>query len=159
MNRQKYLASLPRKIMGAGCLFLDREGKILIVKPKYRDTWNLPGGVVEANESPRNACIREVKEEINIEIKPKRLLCIDYTSIKQKDIESLQFIFLGGVLTSEIISAIEIAADEISHYQFLSPQPALSLMSKTLSRRVAKCLTVKNSDRNTILYLEDQEEQ
>ncbi|GAB4532071.1 MAG: hypothetical protein Tsb0014_16140 [Pleurocapsa sp.] len=58
MNRQEYLASLPKKIMGAGCLLFNTEGKILIVKPTYKDAWNLPGGVVEANESPRNACIR-----------------------------------------------------------------------------------------------------
>lgn len=155
MNRQKYLASLPRKIMGAGCLLFDEGDNILIVKPIYKDYWTLPGGVVEQNESPRDACIREVKEEIGINIEPERLLCIDYTSIEQKDIESLQFIFLGGVLSSEMISTIKIATDEISEYRFLPPQPALSLMSTILSRRVAKCLTIKNSDR--LFYLEDQE--
>ena len=97
MNRQQYLASLPRKIMGAGCLLFNSDDKILIVKPTYKDYWTLPGGVVEQNESPRDACMGEVKEEIGIEIVPERLLCIDYTSIEKKDVESLQFIFLGAV--------------------------------------------------------------
>ena len=156
MNRQEYLASLPKKIMGAGCLFLDREGKILIVKPTYRDTWNLPGGVIEANESPRNACIREVREEIGIEIEPEQLLCIDYTSKNIEAIESLQFVFFGGILTLEQISEIKIPTDEISAYKFLPSEKALTLMSNKLSRRVNKCLAVK--DRKQILYLEDQEE-
>ena len=70
--------------MGAGCLLFNSEDEILIVKPTYKDYWTLPGGVVEQNESPRDACMREVKEEIGIEIVPKRLVCIDYTSIKKK---------------------------------------------------------------------------
>lgn len=155
-NRQEYLASLPKKIMGAGCLFFDKEGKILIVKPIYRDTWNLPGGVVEANESPQRACIREVREEIGLKIKPERLLCIDYTSKTQESIESLQFVFFGGILAQEKILEIEIATNEISAYQFLPPKQALPLMSKKLSRRVNQCLTI--SDRNQTLYLEDREE-
>ncbi len=155
MNRQEYLASLPKKIMGAGCLFFDTHGKILIVKPVYRDTWNLPGGVIEANESPRDACIREVREEIGIEIKPERLLCIDYTSKNKTAIESLQFIFLGGILTQEKILQIKIDNEEISSYQFLPPKQALTLMSNKLARRVNQCLTI--GDCHKILYLEDQE--
>jgi ADP-ribose pyrophosphatase YjhB (NUDIX family) len=154
-NRQEYLASLPKKIMGAGCLFFNSEGKILVVKPVYKDTWNLPGGVVEANESPQNSCIREVREEIGIEVKLERLLCIDYTSKNKEAIESLQFIFFGGILAPEKISEIKIATDEISAYQFLPPKQALTLVSQTLARRITQCLTI--SDRNTTLYLEDQE--
>lgn len=153
-NRQEYLASLPKKVMGAGCLFFNSEGEILIVKPVYKDTWNLPGGVVEANESPQKACIREVQEEIGIEVKPEGLLCIDYTSKKEEAIESLQFIFFGGILTSAKIAEIEIATDEISAYQFLPPKQALTLVSQTLARRIDQCLS---SDRNQTLYLEDQE--
>lgn len=156
MNRQEYLASLPKKRMGAGCLLFDSEGKILLVKPVYKDTWNLPGGVVEADESPKTACIREVREEIGLEIKPERLLCIDYTSKNSETIESLQFIFFGGILTREKIEEIEIATDEISTYQFLPPKQALILFSQKLARRVSKCLKIIDRDRT--LYLEDQEE-
>jgi ADP-ribose pyrophosphatase YjhB (NUDIX family) len=153
-DRQEYLAGLPKKVMGAGCLFLNSEGEILIVKPVYKNTWNLPGGVVEANESPQKACIREVQEEIGIKVKPEQLLCIDYTSKKEEAIESLQFIFFGGILASEKIAEIEIATDEISAYQFLPPKQALTLVSQTLARRIDKCLS---SDRSETLYLEDQE--
>ncbi|MEO0768780.1 MAG: NUDIX hydrolase [Cyanobacteria bacterium J06649_4] len=47
--------------MGAGGLFFDSEGRLLILKPTYRNDWLIPGGVVEANESPRHACMREVR--------------------------------------------------------------------------------------------------
>ena len=38
------------------------------------DYWTLPGGGAEDGESPREAIIREVREEVNLEVEPIRLL-------------------------------------------------------------------------------------
>ena len=37
--------SLPMKRMGAGAVIRDLDGNVLIVKPTYKDGWELPGGV------------------------------------------------------------------------------------------------------------------
>jgi hypothetical protein len=37
-----YVASLVRKRMAAGALCRDRVGRVLLVDPVYRDTWDLP---------------------------------------------------------------------------------------------------------------------
>ncbi len=66
--------ALPKKRMAAGALFLNEEEKILIVKPTYRPDWLLPGGSVEKEESPREACIQEIQEELCLEIVLERLL-------------------------------------------------------------------------------------
>lgn len=58
----QYYKGLPKKRMGVGALFLNDKNEILIVKPSYKDHWSVPGGVVDENESPRQACIREVKK-------------------------------------------------------------------------------------------------
>ena len=150
MTTKAYLESLPKKRMGAGGLFFDSNSKILILKPNYKDNWSIPGGVVEANESPRQACIREVQEEIGIECQPEKLLCVDYVSETNNNNESLQFIFLGGIISEEEIS---IADNEISAYQFLESEKALSLLSHRLRRRLSKCL--ENLDKDRSLYLED----
>jgi 8-oxo-dGTP diphosphatase len=34
----------------------------------YPDTWDLPGGHVEANETPREAVLREVQEELGVRL-------------------------------------------------------------------------------------------
>ncbi|MDJ0632573.1 MAG: NUDIX hydrolase [Xenococcaceae cyanobacterium MO_188.B29] len=151
MNNKAYLQSLPKKRMGAGCLFFNNNDQILIVKPSYRDAWLIPGGVVEANESPRQACIREVEEEIGIKCQPEKLLCVDYISETQNNNESLQFIFLGGIISEE---EIVITDNEISAYQFLESEKALSLLSHRLRRRVGKCL--ENLDNDRCLYLEQK---
>jgi len=89
--------------MAAGALILTRKDELLIVKISYKNYWSIPGGVIEEKESPKQGCIREIKEEIGLEIKDIKFLCVDYTTAdtsKDKD-ESLQFIFSGGKLTDE----------------------------------------------------------
>src|SRR5215469_2715077 len=59
--------AMSKKRMAASALFLNEQGNVLIVKPTYRPDWLLPGGSVEDHESPREACIREVREELSLE--------------------------------------------------------------------------------------------
>lgn len=47
-----FVHSLPRKRMAASMLFSNIEGEVLLVEPTYKQHWELPGGVVEADESP-----------------------------------------------------------------------------------------------------------
>ena len=75
-DRRAWYESLPKKRMGSGALFLNEQGLLLLVNPTYKPQWEIPGGLVELNESPHTACIREVKEEIGLKIEPERLLCL-----------------------------------------------------------------------------------
>ena len=59
---QEYYASLPKHMAGAGAIFHDPDGKVLLVKPFYRDAWEIPGGGLESGEYPFQAVAREVKE-------------------------------------------------------------------------------------------------
>ncbi|MFD8110688.1 NUDIX domain-containing protein [Streptomyces microflavus] len=40
-----------------------RSGRVLMVFDRYRQSWELPGGSIEENESPRQAAARELMEE------------------------------------------------------------------------------------------------
>lgn len=154
LSRKIYLNRLPKKRMGAGCLFFDEQGKMLILKPIYKNHWLLPGGVVENNESPRQACIREVKEEIGLDRQPIRLLCIDYVSDRIHQIESVQFVFLGGIISHE--TQIYLPEAEISTYQFLEPSMALSMLGVRSQRRLEQCLA--HLDDPIVVYLENGEQ-
>jgi ADP-ribose pyrophosphatase YjhB (NUDIX family) len=50
--------------MAATAFFRDEQGRVLLVNPSYKETWDLPGGAVKAEESPHAACRREVAEEL-----------------------------------------------------------------------------------------------
>lgn len=57
----QYVTSLARKRMAATAFFHDDQGRVLLVNLVYRETWDLPGGAVEAEESPHAACRREAR--------------------------------------------------------------------------------------------------
>lgn len=151
-----YYKNLPRKRMGAGVIFLNEKGEILIVKPSYRDHWSIPGGTVDDNESPKQACIREVKEETGLTIKEVGFLCIDY-SPKESDEknESLQFVFYGGIIKDANIPNIKLDNKELVDFRFVSITDAEKLLGHKLVKRLPKC--VDSIKTGTSVYLEDGE--
>lgn len=64
--------------MGAAVLFTDPAGRVLLVEPTYKDYWEVPGGAVDADESPYDAAMRELKEELGLSVSPGRLLVVDW---------------------------------------------------------------------------------
>lgn len=148
-----YYQTLPKKRIAAGALFFNDNDELLILKPTYKDHWSIPGGVVDENESPRQACIREIKEEIGLDINIERFLCVNYISVALKKDEFIVFIFYGGILTPSQIKNIKLPEKEISEYKFLKTEEALSLLSEGMRQRIPKCLkAIKNI---TSIYLEN----
>lgn len=39
-------------VVAAGTLFVDPDGRVLLVHPTYKAGWDMPGGHVEPGESP-----------------------------------------------------------------------------------------------------------
>lgn len=90
-----YVASLARKRMGAAALVRDQAGQVLLVDPVYRDTWGLPGGAVEAEESPQAACRREIAEELGLDRPTGRILVVDWVPSRPELPEGLIVIYDG----------------------------------------------------------------
>lgn len=154
-DRKAFQQSLAKKRGSAGCLFFDANGRLLIVNPTYKKTWEIPGGSIEANESPRTTAMREVLEELSLACSPGRLLCVDYSGESHDRTENFQFIFDGGTLAQAEIEAIRLPVDELSEYRLLPPKKAVKLLNKKLRKRVRHCLRVR-SGKSSAIYLEEQ---
>ncbi len=109
---------------------------ILIVEPTYRQDWLLPGGVIEVDESPVEACEREILEELGITLHISDMLCIEYQSQHSNKTESLQFIANGGIIDDQPISAITIREQELQSYEFASERVAQEKLNRLLWERM-----------------------
>jgi 8-oxo-dGTP diphosphatase len=85
-------------LLVAACVLLDGEGRILIAKrPPGRSLaglWEFPGGKVEQGESPEHALVRELAEELGIDIAPADLAPLTFASYDYPDFHLLMPLFL-----------------------------------------------------------------
>jgi 8-oxo-dGTP pyrophosphatase MutT (NUDIX family) len=54
------------RTFGAHALALTPEGKAILVRLRYAPGWRLPGGGRDEREDPRDAVLRELREEIGL---------------------------------------------------------------------------------------------
>src|ERR1700734_2968039 len=140
LSPDQYVASLARKRMAATAFLRDDEGRVLLVNPVYKQTWDLPGGAVEAEESPHAACRREVAEELGLDRPPGRVLAVDWVPSRPERPEGLIVVYDGGVLSEAEIGEIVLADGEVSEFALVAPDEVAGLVTPLLARRVASCL-------------------
>ena len=85
-------------VIVAACALLDREGTVLLAKrPAGRPLaglWEFPGGKVEAGEQPEEALIRELREELGIDIAKEDLTPLTFASHAYPDFHLLMPVYL-----------------------------------------------------------------
>ncbi len=73
-----------RLVLVAACALVDPDGRVLISKrPPGRSMaglWEFPGGKVEKGESPEQAVIRELREELGIDVTEACLAPLSFAS-------------------------------------------------------------------------------
>jgi len=71
-----------KQIEVVAAIIHDGEGRIFATQRGYgdfKDWWEFPGGKMEAGETPEEALVREIREELSAEISVDEFLCtIDY---------------------------------------------------------------------------------
>ncbi|HMM62121.1 MAG TPA: NUDIX hydrolase [Candidatus Saccharibacteria bacterium] len=119
-------ASQPQKMVVVKVVIKSDQGNVLLAKPDYKKTWQLPGGGVNDHESPEAAAVREVKEELDLDISEGDLLIKG--TIYKPDEEILFVIYESSKTISED-TQFELQSDEITDYKFIPAQDVAPLLS------------------------------
>jgi 8-oxo-dGTP pyrophosphatase MutT (NUDIX family) len=131
------LYEIPRIPASAGALIFDKAGRLLILKPTYKQGWTIPGGQVEADgETPWEACRREALEECGVEVATARLVCVDFLRPRAGRPGGVRFLFDCGTFGAEVLGRVQVQPEEISEFRFVPVAEALELLSGPLRRRV-----------------------
>ncbi|GIJ30711.1 hypothetical protein Vqi01_58730 [Micromonospora qiuiae] len=147
-----YIASVTRVRAAGGIVLRDEAGRVLVVHPTYKDAWEIPGGLVEPDESPAHACAREVKEELALSVSAGPLLCVDWVPASPPWDGGLMFVFDGGVLTANQIAAIRLCPDELDRFEFIEPERLDEVLIPPMARRVTAAVAAIGRGG---VYLED----
>lgn len=139
--------------MAAGALFFDEDGRVLLVEPTYKPYLEIPGGVVEADESPHTAACRELKEELGLVRCRLQLLTVDWVPPQDGRPEVMLFVFDGGEMSAEEIAGITVPPEELHGWRFCTPAEAARLLKPAQSRRVTVSLDARAANR--VVYLEN----
>ncbi len=135
---------MARPRVASGALFFDAEGRLLLVKPTYKDGWDIPGGYVEPGETPRQACEREVVEELGIRPRIGDLLVADWAPSEAEG-DKILFVFDGGELDAHQTDQIALPADELSAWSFHDEDGLSTALIPRLARRVVEAIDAKRS--------------
>jgi len=85
-------------LLVAACALIDVDGRVLIAqrppgKP-MAGLWEFPGGKVEAGERPEDTLVRELAEELGIEVTPPCLAPLTFASHAYDDFHLLMPLFV-----------------------------------------------------------------
>jgi 8-oxo-dGTP pyrophosphatase MutT (NUDIX family) len=153
------VASLARKRMASTAFFRDAEGRVLIVSPVYKEPWDLPGGAVDADESPTAACRREVAEELGLDRPPGRVLAVDWAPARMIGPDQVLLpdgvviVYDGGVLSPGEIKEIVLVDGELAGFEFVTADEAAERVTPLLARRITACLEA--CEEGTVATLEN----
>lgn len=139
----------PATVRGLAC---DRDGRWLIVRPAGDDRWHLPGGLIEQNESPAEACRREFREEIGVDLEPGPLYAVGWNPpLRPGRNARFTFVFHMGVHDAGALgSAIRLRAEEVDSWRWAHPDEAIGMLHPDIAER----LSAGRDNAPSAIYLE-----
>jgi 8-oxo-dGTP diphosphatase len=123
-------------VIVAACALLNEAGAVLIAKrPLGRPLaglWEFPGGKVEAGEEPEGALIRELAEELGIEIAKRDLMPLTFASHAYPDFHLLMPVYLcrrwrGSITANEGQELAFVRPEELRRYDMPPADEPLKL--------------------------------
>ena len=143
---------LPRKRLIAHVLMRDADGRILLCDTAFKSDWELPGGIVEPGEAPRDGAIREVREELGLDLAVGRLLVADWMPPYLGWEDALELIFDGGLVSEVDLASFSLQENEITSVSLLTLEQAAAVVTPLSHRRLS--VAVGQADGETT-YLQD----
>ncbi|MFD3872605.1 NUDIX domain-containing protein [Streptomyces sp. NPDC058623] len=150
MTPQEYGASRATLWTAAVVLVTDPDGRVLVQSVDYRPDRLLPGGAVDAGESPAAAAAREVREELGVDGHYPHGLAVDWIPADTPGFPpemgfpgEILHVYDGGTWTPERIRSVRLPAQEVTGIDFAEPADLTALMEPVDARRALSALRAR----------------
>jgi 8-oxo-dGTP diphosphatase len=118
---------MSRKTMRVACAIIERDGKVLAVQRSERMKlplkWEFPGGKIKQGESPEQCVVREVSEELNVQITTVQSLpsvSYDYSDFSVTLYPFICTIVSGEITLSEHKTLLWLSSRELSSLDWVA---------------------------------------
>lgn len=145
-------STLPTKRAIAQGILRSTDGQLLLCELVYKREWDLPGGVVDHNESPAACIVREVREELDLAVTPGALLAVNWLPSLHGWTDATVFVFDLGTVDRRVVERAHLQHREIRDLHWTGPTDWAGQVAPYNQR----LLTALHEHRDgTTLYLED----
>ena len=134
-----------RNEKSCGCIIIN-DNKVLLVYEKNRNFWGFPKGHIEENENEKETALREVKEEVGLDVKiiSEKRYKLHY--IIRDEIDKTVILYLAKPINYNITKQ----EDEIEIAKWFNFEEAINTITfehtKELFKKVLKDLGVNYGD-------------
>lgn len=140
---EQYYVQLARVRQGVGALITTPDGRVVMYDVTYRDYLELPGGAVEAGETPPATCARECREELGIDIAPGRLLVLDHQTDENGRGDSVMFVYDVGVVDEVVLRSVP-ASEEGRGVVLVEPADVGGATIPRLANRIRAAMSARD---------------
>ncbi|GAA1075736.1 NUDIX domain-containing protein [Nocardiopsis metallicus] len=148
---EEFFANLPATRGAAGGLIRSGTGDVLLVRRVYapEEPWGIPGGMMEAEESPLTACRREIAEELGVTARVLALLVVDWVPAQPPRTTACQWLFRVDTDSTDF----RLQPDELSAWKWVPPAELPEHLPARVARRMLAAVAA-DDDRSGPVYLE-----
>ncbi len=144
-------ARLPKKRNIAQGLLRNGAGEVLLCELSYKAEWDLPGGVVDPGEPPAVCVVREIEEELGLQVSARGLVAVNWLPPWRGWDDAHLFLFDLGVFDGELDPS-RFLRREIAGAHWVQPRDAARHVAPYTARMLE---AVADVAAGATLYLED----
>jgi 8-oxo-dGTP diphosphatase len=136
------MSQLPKHSVSVAAVVVDDEGRVLVAKRRDNGKWQLPGGVLELDESIHQGVRREVLEETGVLVEPERLTGV---------YKNLKLGVVALVFRARAVDGDPGPTEESSHVEWWTPATVEQEMDETFAVRILDAI----DNHDTVIRLHD----
>ncbi|PDZ10536.1 DNA mismatch repair protein MutT [Bacillus pseudomycoides] len=122
--------------VGVGAFLLNEQGELLLVRRKKAPEqahWSLPGGKVEWMETAEDTVVREIQEEVGLEIELTSLLCVTNHILPEEEAHWVYPTYIAKVTNGIAENLEQHAISEVGWFSLDSlPEPLTLTLQNAL---------------------------
>ena len=138
------------KWVAAGAIIFRADGKLLLIKHRYRGSWEYPMGMTDGAESPIETARRELFEEVGLQPENLKLVGVDFFHRRTPN-GNLAITFAAQVKWAEA-RQLNLDPYEATDFKWVTREEALELVEPWLHRRLSQFLEAYDADRPVYLH-------